>query len=150
MSAAPLSDAAMAWAQRLVDALRTEYLFQHVAVFLQAGDALVLAAQGWGAGEDRGAVVPGSWVVPYEGSVVGRVFTTASPSLVGDIQLDPDYRGFPGAASRSELAVPIVVDSRTVGVLNLESPRVGLYGIRDLETAQAQVAGAVAAFPGEG
>ena len=150
VSTARLSVAALAWADRLADALHTEYLFQHVAVFLDAGDALVLAAQRWGAGEDVGQVVVGEWAVPFDGSVVGRVFSTASPALVSDVGVDPDYRGYPGGLSRSELAVPIVVDGRTAGVLNLESPRIAVYDIRDLETAQAQVAAAVGTFPGAG
>lgn len=140
----------MAWSERLVDALRTDFLYQHVAVFLLTGDTLMLAAQRWGAGEDVGQVVAGTWVVPFDGSVVGRVFATGSPSLVGDIRQDPDYRAFPGAMSRSELAVPILVEGRAVGVVNLESPRVGAYGIRDLDVVVGEVDAAAATFPREG
>src|SRR5262245_16879969 len=57
-TASALSPEAMAWADDVVEALRTDYLFQHVAVFLISDDGrLVLAGQRWGAGEDVGGVV---------------------------------------------------------------------------------------------
>ena len=143
-----VSPEALVWADALVESLRTDYLFQHVAIFLAADAGLVLAAQRWGAGEDVGVVIPGEWQVPLVGSVVGRVFSTGSAALIGDIRLDRDYRGFPGASSRSELAVPIRSDEAVIGVVNLESPRVGSYGIRDLEVVVERLGIAVRTFPG--
>jgi len=138
----------MAWADRVVEALRTDYLFQHVAVFLISADGrLVLAGQRWGAGEDVGGVLAGVWAVPFEGSVTGRVYRTGQPSLIGDVRLDPEYRSYPGSTGRSELAVPIRDGDVVVGVINLESPRVNTYGIRDLETVGDVLEAAMRSFP---
>jgi putative methionine-R-sulfoxide reductase with GAF domain len=144
-----LTDSVTAWAERLVAALRAQHLVHYVAVFVptELGDGLVLAAQHWGSGHVNGAVIAGSVTVPLVGSVVGRVFRTGSPSLVSDTLHDPEYRDFPGGANRSELAVPIVVDGQTVGVLNLEHPRVGTYGIADLDRVQAILAESVRDYP---
>jgi GAF domain-containing protein len=134
-----LPPAVLRWADELVERLAGEPLFQHTAVFVGAPgwDALVLAAQRWGPIRDTGDVRVGSWVVPISGSVCGRVFRSGKPALVGDIRLDPDYRGFPGGQSRSELAVPILAGGLVVGVVNLESPQVGGFTIADLDRVQA-------------
>ena len=138
----------MAWADDVVEALRTDYLFQHVAVFLISDDGrLVLAGQRWGSGEDVGGVIAGAWTVPFEGSVTGRVYRTQQASLIGDVRLDPEYRSYPGSTGRSELAVPIRVGGVVVGVVNLESPWVNTYGIRDLETVVSALEVAAASFP---
>jgi hypothetical protein len=143
-----LSPQAMVWADGLVEALRTDYLFEHVAVFLIGLDRrLTLAGQRWGSGEDVGAVIAGEWTVPLDGSVTGRVYRTGQPSLISDVRLDPEYRSYPGSTGRSELAVPIRVADEVVGVVNLESPRVNAYGIRDLETVVAALEVAAGAFP---
>ena len=66
--------------------------------------------------------------------------------LIGDVRLDPDYRSYPGApaaaSSPCRSGRPMVV-----GVVNLESPRVNAYGIRDLETVVAALDVATRAFP---
>jgi putative methionine-R-sulfoxide reductase with GAF domain len=144
-----LSEALVAWAERLVDALRIEHLVHYVAVFVptEAGDSLVLAAQQWGSDHVNGVVATGVASVPLVGSVVGRVFRTGSPSLVSDTRHDPEYRDFPGGSNLSELAVPIRAAERIVGVVNLEHPRAGTYGIADLDRVQAILAEAALAFP---
>ena len=144
-----LSDALVGWVERLVESLRAQHLLHYIAVFVSSpdGDGLVLAAQQWGSPHVDGAVVAGSMTVPLVGSVVGRVFRTGSPSLVSDTRYDPEYRDFPGGANLSELAVPIVVGDLTVGVVNLEHPRAGTYGIADLDRVQAILAEAIRDVP---
>jgi putative methionine-R-sulfoxide reductase with GAF domain len=144
-----LPAASLAWSDHLVDVLRTEDLFGYVAVFLAVDGALVLAAEQPGPQPGEQRPTPGTWAVPLEGSVVGRVFLTAMPALIGDIRLDRDYRDVPGLSSRSELAVPIRRGDATMGVVNLESRRVGTYGISDLERVLAQIEAAVPALPVE-
>lgn len=66
---------------------------------------------------------------------VGRgVCGTAAAAQVS--QVVPDVTAFPGhiacdARSRSEIVVPIVVDGRTVGVLDLDSDRLANFDIED-------------------
>jgi GAF domain-containing protein len=56
----------------------------------------------------------------------------------------PDVHAFPGhiacdAASRSELVVPLVVDDRVVGVLDVDSPATGRFDDADAEGAERLV-----------
>lgn len=92
---------------------------------------LRLAAQHWGAGEDLGEVRTGAWTVGLNG-VCGRAFTSASPALVPDVEDDPDFLSFPGSRTRSELAAPVFLDGRPIGVVNVESLRVFAYGSADV------------------
>lgn len=67
---------------------------------------------------------------------------TAAQSLT--TQLVPDVHAFPGhiacdAASASELVVPIVREGRLVGVLDLDSPRVGRFDDADAAGCEAVV-----------
>lgn len=144
----------IAWADDLVDLLDRSFQYQHCAVFVEdgTGEHLLLAAQRWGAGQDVGVMRPGEWSVPIEGSIVGRAFRTAAPVLLPDVRLQPDYLAYPGAraTSRSELAVPILVDGRPVAVINVESPRLGAYGIADLDLLVAHAQAAAAVIPRSG
>ena len=63
----------------------------------------------------------------------------AEPVLVPDVEDDPAFLSFPGSRTRSELAVPVVVDGRVFGVINLESPRVAAYADADVATVSAWI-----------
>jgi putative nucleotidyltransferase with HDIG domain len=86
-------------------------------------------------------------VQPVSRGVNGRVARTGTPALVADTRDDPDYlrrdtRTDPG----SELSLPIHVDERVWGVMNLEELAVGSFGPDDLllaETVVAQVGAAL-------
>lgn len=70
-------------------------------------------------------------LLPLEGSVCGRVFRTGEPVLVRDAREVPDYYGRVWGM-RSEVAVPVRVGGRTIGVLNLESRSVDAFDENDL------------------
>lgn len=128
----------LALVDRLVDEVSQAHRFHHVALFLHdpAVDRLRLAGQRWGAGEDTGQVIVGEWLVDLDG-VCGRAFRTGDVVLVPDVRLEPDYRTFPGSRTRSELAVAVSAHGRPIGVVNIESPWIGHYGIEDLEALRA-------------
>ncbi len=128
----------LALADRLVDEVSQAHRFHHVALFLHdpAVDRLRLAGQRWGAGEDTGQVIVGEWLVDLDG-VCGRAFRTGDAVLVPDVRLEPDYRTFPGSRTRSELAVAVSAHGRPIGVVNIESPWIGQYGIEDLDALRA-------------
>lgn len=55
-------------------------------------------------------------------SIVGAVAATGQPAVVGDVAADPRYFATPEtAATRSELAVPLLLEGRLLGVLDVQS-----------------------------
>ncbi|MBT7914960.1 GAF domain-containing protein, partial [Candidatus Bathyarchaeota archaeon] len=70
-------------------------------------------------------------VFPIDGKgVTVRVAREARTIRLGDVRLDPDFvKGT--TDSRSELAVPIMVEDRVLGVLNVESEELDAYSSDD-------------------
>ncbi|HEY6056859.1 MAG TPA: GAF domain-containing protein [Candidatus Limnocylindrales bacterium] len=134
-----VAPAIAAWGARLARSLDESYQFQNTRVFLfDAGvDALRVVGQ-CRLGEEGGDL--GDRVQPLDDSICGRVYRTGQPALVVDLTLDPDYRQCSAERMRSVIAVPIVVRDRTVGVLNIESPRPAGLGITDLECVTLRAA----------
>jgi len=63
--------------------------------------------------------------------LVGHVADTSEPVIVPDVHADSRYvEANPG--TRSEIVVPISIDSRLIGVINLESNRPNAYDERSL------------------
>lgn len=81
--------------------------------------------------------------------IIGWVAAHAEPLLVTDVTQDPRYRPGPDRVlinTRSELAVPLIVAQRVLGVLDVQSERVGAFGEEDLfilKTLAAQLAIAI-------
>ena len=64
--------------------------------------------------------------------VMGRTAEVQKPILIEDVRKLPDYvPGIPNA--RCELAVPLISKKKLVGVINVESPRVGAFSAGDIE-----------------
>jgi putative nucleotidyltransferase with HDIG domain len=69
---------------------------------------------------------------PLTCGVTGRVARTGETALIADTRLDSDYTARdPETDPRSELAVPIRVDGRVWGVLNLEEVQTGAFDESD-------------------
>jgi phosphoserine phosphatase RsbU/P len=70
--------------------------------------------------------------VPLGEGIVGYAALHREPVLVPDVSQDPRYiRLVPDV--RSELAVPLLVKDRCIGVLDLESPQLDAFSKRDVE-----------------
>ena len=64
--------------------------------------------------------------------IVGHVIRTGEVVCAADVRLDPRY--IEGRdATRSEVAVPIQLDSRTIGAFNLESDHPAAFRTKDVE-----------------
>jgi diguanylate cyclase (GGDEF)-like protein len=98
----------------------------------------VLAGAGRLAGSDAAFL---AWEQPITSGINGRVARTADYALVTDTRLDPDYLGIdPRTDPGSELSVPIIVDGRVWGVLNLEQLATHGFDENDVLLAEAVVA----------
>lgn len=64
--------------------------------------------------------------------IIGHVIATGQPVIAPDVGLNPHY--VEGRRdTRAEIALPITLDGRVVGAVNLESDRKDAYGESDLE-----------------
>lgn len=69
--------------------------------------------------------------LPSSAGLLGRVFTTRQPVVVGDVSADPDYVSVvPGMAST--LAVPLIHKAQAIGALNVLSRERDRYSERDV------------------
>jgi sigma-B regulation protein RsbU (phosphoserine phosphatase) len=74
--------------------------------------------------------------------ITGVAAATRQPVLVGDVRKDPRYLSVVDAV-RSELAAPMVTRNRLVGVIDIQSTRLGAYSEYDLALLRL-IAGRVA------
>lgn len=98
--------------RRIVEEVSGTFGYSHVSIYRLEGDYLVLQAQVGYPGDiyERIHITKG---------VMGRVARTGKPVLVADVRKDRDYISADPTVL-SEAAVPIVVDNRVLGVLNIE------------------------------
>jgi sigma-B regulation protein RsbU (phosphoserine phosphatase) len=69
--------------------------------------------------------------LPSSSGLLGRVFTTQQPIVVGDVSTDPDYVSVvPGMSST--LVVPLIHKSQAIGALNMLSRERDRYSERDV------------------
>jgi len=71
--------------------------------------------------------------------VCGTAAATRTTQLVEDVELFPGHIAC-DAASRSELVMPMVNNDRIIGVLDLDSPRVGRFTAEDARAMESVVA----------
>jgi sigma-B regulation protein RsbU (phosphoserine phosphatase) len=82
-------------------------------------------------------------VIPLGEGITGAAAASRAPVLVGDVRADQRYLNALDAV-RSELAVPMVVQQKLVGVLDLQSSRPNAFSKRDSALLQL-IAGRVGA-----
>ena len=75
--------------------------------------------------------LPESLDIPMDRSVCGRVFQTGEPMVVGDVREVAFYHSTSDEI-RSELAIPVSIGDRIIGVLDVESHRTNAFGEEDV------------------
>jgi putative methionine-R-sulfoxide reductase with GAF domain len=142
-------EAVSTWADGLASTIASQHGHQYIGIVIRDDEAddLRLAGQRVGASVDPGVLVRGETHIPLDGSICGRVFQTGVPALISDVRMDADYQPFLGTPMRSELAVPIRIQDRIVGVVNLESPLISAFDIVDLDDVVARIDDAAGGFP---
>jgi sigma-B regulation protein RsbU (phosphoserine phosphatase) len=66
------------------------------------------------------------WRIPRDEGIIGAAVTTGLPVRVGDVSKDPRYLNALDSV-RSELAVPLIVRGRVIGVLDIESSHLDYF-----------------------
>lgn len=125
--------------EKVVNVVREKLHYLKVAIFLvepQTRSLLIGGQSGYG-DELRNL-----YFDLGEGSVVGWVAQQGRPLVVGDVAKDPRYiQADPRV--KSEIAVPIIREGQTIGVLNIEDDKPDAFGESDLRlltTLASQVA----------
>lgn len=77
--------------------------------------------------------------IPFGKGVCGAAAESRATQLVADVHAFPGHIAC-DAASNAELVVPIVHDSRLIGVLDLDSPTVGRFDREDAAGCEALMA----------
>jgi signal transduction histidine kinase/putative methionine-R-sulfoxide reductase with GAF domain len=113
-----------------VDAMEKTLGFEYAAFMVAERSTLKVVCY-------RGLSEPQLRDLPVEGTngVTVRVMKTGVSILVPDVSKDKEYvAGYLGI--RSELAVPVAVDDKILGVLNVESSKQGAFSERDATLLQ--------------
>lgn len=134
--------------QRVVDLTKESFGLYHAHIYLlnEASDTLALAA---GAGEVGQKMVAQGWQIPLnrEKSLVARAARSKEGVIVNDVQADPEFLPNPLLPeTRSEMAVPLVVGDKVLGVLDVQADRVNRFSAEDIHiqtTLAAQIAAAL-------
>jgi signal transduction histidine kinase len=106
--------------QRAADAIHELLGFPNLAIPLidpEQPGMLVLRVKGGHYKQQ----IPGEYHIPITTGIMGEAARTRLPVLVNDVTVDPRYLPTPGVtAGRAELAVPIMLGDRVLGVVNVE------------------------------
>jgi putative methionine-R-sulfoxide reductase with GAF domain len=130
--------------QEVVNLTKERFNLYHSHIYLldEAGENLVLAS---GAGEAGRQMVAEKRSIPLdrEQSLVARAARDGKGVIVNDVTLAPDFLPNPLLPNtRSELAVPMIVGNKVIGVFDIQSDRVGRFTDSDINiqtTLAAQV-----------
>lgn len=114
--------------QGVMDLLAGPFGYSHGSIYL--GQALGGSSTELRLGAAHGYADP---IPTFDGSrgVIGRVLRTGQPTLVPDVNADPDYVGA-ASAVRSEICVPLLAGDELLGIVNVESDH-SLLNEHDLE-----------------
>ena len=115
--------------------LQSTFKYYNVSIILtdQGSGELILKASA-GAYEGRGDI---GTVSKEASGIANSVAQSGEPLMVNDVPSNPIYYCFDGLGdTQAELAVPIKVGGRTIGVLDIEESRVDAFDELDLFTAQ--------------
>lgn len=131
--------------QEVVDLAKKSFDLYHAHIYLlnDAGELLVLTS---GAGEVGRQMVSEKRAIPLDSdqSLVARAARTAEGVVVNDVMAAPDFLPNPLLPkTRSEMAVPMLVANKVIGVLDVQSDQVNHFTDVDVSiqtTLASQVA----------
>lgn len=131
--------------QEVVDLSKHSFKLYHAHIYLLngTGDMLELAS---GAGEVGRKMVASGHAIPLnrEKSLVARAARIQEGVVVNDVQADPDFLPNPLLPeTRAEMAVPMLVSGKVIGVLDVQSEQVNRFTDTDVSiqtTLASQVA----------
>jgi nitrate/nitrite-specific signal transduction histidine kinase len=117
--------------------LRETFHYYNVNIFLLEPGSGTLALKALCLSGQKGVIPVEVPLEIDEESIVGWVAQAGEPILANDVSEDPRYRAVEALRdTKSELAVPVRIGNKVLGVLDIESAEVDAFGEADLYTAQ--------------
>ncbi len=121
----------------VVDRVRSAFDYYHAQIYLwdQAEENLVMVG---GTGEAGRIMLESGHAIPRDKGLVGRAARTGSVVLVPDTVADPDW--LPNVLlpeTRAEVAVPILIGDRVLGVLDVQHNQTGGLQQTDADLLQS-------------
>mgnify|MGYP005850303413 FL=1 len=116
---------------QVVNLVRDEFGYYHVQIFTAESETGALTFRA----STNAVTQQQSLSVAAGEGIIGWAAAHGEPLLVNDVSRDPRYR--PDEAlpdTRSELAVPLRVEDRVVGILDIQSDQVDAFSPEDLST----------------
>jgi GAF domain-containing protein len=123
---------------KATELIRERFDFYHASVFLldETGLWAVLAASTGEAG--RQLLSRGHRLSVGSASIVGWVSSNRKPRVAPDVDLDPFYFRNPLLpGTRAEMAAPVMVGERLIGVLDVQTTQPGAFGEADVRAIEA-------------
>ncbi len=119
----------------VLDVLDEHFGYQSIRIFLLHEDRLVYQA---GIGQGTVGQVIGGLSYPLDGpGLIALVGRSRQPILADDVTQHPAYVPGPGlTATRSEMAAPMNMGPRLLGVLDVQSDQAAAFGPEDARTLQ--------------
>ena len=129
--------------KRIVRLVRDNFGYYHVAIYSADPQRRTVTFQASASAGEEDVAFDVAW---GEG-LIGWVAANGQAVTVNDVEQDPRYHSIEALdETRSELAVPLVLDGEQVGVLDVQSDQAAAFGADDLfilETLGAQIAVAI-------
>ncbi|PJF27127.1 MAG: hypothetical protein CUN52_14950, partial [Phototrophicales bacterium] len=120
---------------RVVNMTKDEFGLYHAHIYLVDDDENALRVMA-GSGEAGKAMVKAGHRIRLnrEQSLVVQAYQTRQPVIVNDVQQDPNFLPHPLLPhTHAEMAIPLVVGARVLGVLDLQSEKIGRFGTEDVQ-----------------
>jgi signal transduction histidine kinase len=103
----------------IVDTIIGLLNYEYASVWLVDGnDRLKLAASNW---DKQIRTAGGKTELSFREGMIGRVASTSKPILANDVTAEAAYVNLYGEETRSEYAVPIILEGRVAAVLDVQS-----------------------------
>jgi nitrate/nitrite-specific signal transduction histidine kinase len=117
--------------------LRETFHYYNVNIYLLGPVSGKLTLKALCLSGQKGVIPVGVPLEVDEESIVGWVAQAGEPILANDVSEDPRYRAVEALKdTKSELAVPVRMGNKVIGVLDIESTDVDAFGEADLYTTQ--------------